>query len=142
MDEAGSRAVTGSTPLGHGAPLGLDRVAYPAVAAMAVDDPASLHGRVDRRRDDETEARGLQPPRQLLAVRPVAVLPHELVERHPCLPQRKRRPGVGDRSLDLAAVADDPRVAEQPRDVALAEACDALRIEAGEAAPERLALAE
>src|SRR6476619_4093577 len=122
MDEAGSRAVTGSTPLGHGAPLGLDRVAYPAVAAMAVDDPASLHGRVDRRRADETEAGGLQPPRQLLAVRPVAVLPHDLVERRPRLAERERRPRVGDRSLDLAAGPDDPSVAEQPRDLGRAEA--------------------
>jgi hypothetical protein len=38
-------------------------------------------------------------------------------------------------------VPDDPRVAEQPVDVTLAEARDSLRIEAGEAAPERLALA-
>src|SRR6476620_6150731 len=138
MDEAGSRAVTGSTPLGHGAPLGLDRVAYPAVAAMAVDDPASLHRRVDRRRADEAEAGGLQPPRQLLAVRPVAVLPHELVERCPRLAQRERRSGVGDRRFDLAAMANDPRVPEQPLDVALAEARDPLGIEAGEATPERL----
>src|SRR6476620_1987813 len=39
-------------------------------------------------------------------------------------------------------MADDPRIAEQPLDVALAEARDALGIEAGEATPERLALAE
>ena len=109
---------------------------------MAVDDPARLHGRVDRRRADEAEAGGLQPPRQLFAVCPVAVLPHELVERRPRLAQGERRPRVGDRGLDLAAVADDPGVAEQPLDVALAEARDPFGIEAREGMSERLALAE
>src|SRR5690348_16582457 len=109
---------------------------------MAVDDPARLHRRVDGRRADEAEARRLQPLRELLAVRAVAVLPHDLVERHPRLAQRERGPGVGDRRLDLAPMADDPRVREQPLDVPFAEACDPLRLEAGEPAPERLALAE
>ena len=109
---------------------------------MAVDDPAGLHGRVDRRRADEAEADSLQPPRQLLAVRPVAVLPHELVERRAGLAQRERCLRVRDRRLDLAAMADDPGVAEEPLDVAVAEARDALGIEAAEATAERLALAQ
>src|SRR5439155_3627192 len=43
---------------------------------------------------------------------------------------------------DLAAMADDSGVAEQPLDVTLAEAGDDLRIEAGESGAEVLPLAE
>src|SRR5438034_1774593 len=129
-------------PGSMGPALGFHSVPHPTVDAVAVHDPAGLHGRVDGRRADEPEAGGLQPPRQLLPVRPVAVLPHELVERRPGLAQRERRPRVRDRGLDLAAMPDDPRVGEQTLDVALAEARDLLGIEAGEGAPECLALAQ
>src|SRR4029453_16453722 len=95
-----------------------------------------------RRRADEAEPGGLQSPRQLLAVLPIPVLPHELVERRSSLAQRDCGAGVGNRGLDLAAVPDDPRVAEQPLDVTLAEARDPFGIEAREGMPERLALAE
>src|SRR5262249_12388312 len=70
------------------------------------------------------------------------VLPQDRVKRRPRVTQRERRPGVGDGGLDLAAVADDPGIAEQSLDVALVEASDALGIEAGKGAAERLALAE
>src|SRR5206468_12080279 len=49
---------------------------------------------------------------------------------------------VVDRRFDLAAMADDPRVAEQPLDVAGAEAGDSRGVEAGERAPEGVALVE
>ena len=79
---------------------------------------------------------------QLLRAGPSrAVLPDELVERRR-LAQLDRRPRVLDRRLDLAAMADDPGVAEQPLDVALAEARDRLRVEAGERVPEVLPLAQ
>src|SRR5262249_33918810 len=117
--------------------LGLDRVVHPAVGPVAVDDPAGLHRRVDRRRADEPEARSSEPLRELLAVLAIAVLPHERLEGRPYLAQRERGPGVRDRGLDLAAVADDAGVAEEPLDVLLAETCDALRVEPGEAKPER-----
>ena len=61
------------------------------------------------------------------------------VERHV---QRKRRPRVVDHGLDLAAVPDDPCVAEQPLDVALAEACDRVDVPAGERRSVTLALAQ
>src|SRR4029079_2482496 len=44
--------------------------------------------------------------------------------------------------FDLAAVADDRRVAEKPLDVALPEAGDLVEVEAGEGAAERIALAQ
>src|SRR6267378_3390177 len=49
---------------------------------------------------------------------------------------------VGDGGFDLAAVAHDAGVAEQPLDVALAESRDARGIESAERAAERLALAQ
>src|SRR5207248_8477461 len=49
---------------------------------------------------------------------------------------------VGDRGLDLAAVADDPGVGEQPLDVGLAKARDALGIEPSKPMAESLALAQ
>jgi hypothetical protein len=64
------------------------------------------------------------------------------VQRRSRLAQRERRARVGDRSLDLAAVADDARIGEQPLDVAFVEARDARWVEAGERAPEVAALAQ
>ena len=116
---------------------GLDGVPHPAVGEVVVDDAAGLHGRVDGRRADEAEARPAQALRERRRLRrrrgPVGVgarraraargrmRPEELVQRGARLAQRDRRPGVRDRRLDLAAVADDRGVGEQPLDVALAE---------------------
>src|SRR5215213_1577541 len=72
------------------AALSLDHVAHPAVGAVIVDDAARLHGRVDRRRADEAEARLSQALRELDGIRRLrdplrrrwavaAVLPHEVV---------------------------------------------------------------
>src|SRR4051812_33145575 len=67
--------------------------------------------------------------------------PEELVQRH-VVAERERRARVRDRGLDLAAVADDRRVAEETLHVALAEPRDALRIEAFEGGAEPVALAQ
>ena len=75
-----------------------------------------------------------------MAARPVR--PEELLERRAGLAQRDGRARVRDRRLDLAAVADDRRVGEQPLDVALAEPGDRIRVEAGERGAEALALAQ
>jgi hypothetical protein len=50
--------------------------------------------------------------------------------------------GVGDGGLDLAAVAHDPRVAEETLDVGGTEAGDHLGVEAGEHLAEGVALAQ
>src|SRR5262249_31823621 len=116
-----------------------------------VDDTAGLHHRIDGRRADETKAGLAQALRELdrsgsLRVplsrrRPIATeLPDELLERVAGVAEGDRRVRVRDRRLDLAAVADDPRIAEEPLDVALAEPCDRVRIEAGEGGPEVLPL--
>src|SRR5207244_3511661 len=68
--------------------------------------------------------------------------PHELRQRRPCRPERERRARVRDRRLDLAAVPDDPRVAEQPLDVARTELRHRLRIEARERRTEGRPLAQ
>src|SRR5436309_236233 len=107
-------------------------LADPAGRHVVVDDPACLHRRVRSRRADETEACRLQALRQLLRVRRVAVLPHQLLERRSCATQGEYAVRVRDRSLDLAAVPDDARVAEQALDVMLAEARDGVGVEAGE----------
>src|SRR5581483_12465011 len=88
------------------------------------------------------EARRFQPLRQIVRVARVAVLPHELVQRCAGVAQCEDALRVRDRRLDLAAVADDACVAEQPLDVALAEARDLLRNEVRERRAERLALAQ
>ena len=56
--------------------------------------------------------------------------------------QLERRDRVPDRRLDLAAMADDPGVAEQPLDVALVEVGDPLDRESGERLPKALPLAQ
>ena len=55
-------------------------------------------------------------------------------------PRRAAR--VGDRGLDLAAVADDPSVLEQALDFPLLEPCDGVGVELGEGGTEGLALAQ
>ena len=58
------------------------------------------------------------------------------------LAQRDRGLRVRDRRLDLAAMADDRGVRQQPLDVALAERGDTIGLEARECGPEALALAQ
>ena len=112
---------------------------------MVVHEPGRLHEGVAGGRAGETEA----APLQLLAHRRrlrglggdlrdgakvvhagVAAdeRPEQLAERQV---ERERRPRVSDRGLDLAAVANDAGVSEQPLDVALAEARDRLDVPAG-----------
>jgi hypothetical protein len=67
------------------------------------------------------------------------IRPDELVQRLR-LAQRNRRTGVRDRGLDLAPVADDPRVREQALDVSLSELRHPVGREPSEGRPERLAL--
>ncbi len=79
--------------------------------------------------------------------KPAADLPRriatdELGERLPLLMHRGGGLGVVDRRLDLAAVADDAGVLQEPVDVALAEARDRLDVEVREGGPEVLALAQ
>ena len=50
--------------------------------------------------------------------------------------------GVRDRRVDLAAVAHDPGVVEQPQDVGVGELRDGDRVEGGEGRPERRTFAE
>ena len=127
-----------------------------AVQDVVVDQPGRLHERVAGGRADEAEA----APLQLLAHRrrlgglrrdladrakrvharlAVDERPEQLAERHV---ERERRPGVPDHGLDLAAVADDAGVAEQPLDVAFAEAGDRLDVPAGERGAVALALVQ
>ena len=49
---------------------------------------------------------------------------------------------VADRGFDLQSIAHDARIPHQPRYLALAEACDALRIEARERRAIALTLVE
>src|SRR5207237_7711686 len=78
--------------------------------------------------------------RRALPVRPER--PEELRERADVADQGLGCAGVRDRGLDLLPVADDRGVVQEPLDVALAEARDALDPEACERAPERVALAQ
>jgi hypothetical protein len=68
--------------------------------------------------------------------------PDELLQRLACLAQRDSGAGVRNRRLDLAPVADNPRVTEEPLDVGLTEGRDSIDLEACERRPESLALAQ
>jgi hypothetical protein len=57
------------------------------------------------------------------------VPPEQLLQRLATVTQGGRRARVRDRRLDLPAVADDPRVREQPLDVGLAERGDTVEAE-------------
>ena len=118
---------------------------------VVVHDAACLHRGVHRRRANEPEAlpaEALGERRRLGRCRgPVLrrggrpgrrrrMRPDELVQRLAGLAQRDRGAGVRDRRLDLAAVADDPRVTEQPLDVGLAERRHPIDLEPGERRPE------
>src|SRR5579862_2050374 len=120
---------------------------------MVVDDAAGLHRRVDGRRADEAEAGGLQALRKLARVRRLriplcrcrtvtAVLPHQLLERRALLAQRQDPARVRDRRFDLSAMAHDPRIPEQPLDVALLEARHDVWIEVPERTAEVLPFAQ
>ena len=132
----------------------LDRRADMTAREMVVDDAAGLHGRIEGRRADEPEARPLQSLREGGRLRgrgePVGgrdgyrvhrgrPSPEELVQRD-VVAQGDRRSGVRDRGLDLAAMTDDARIAEQTADIALAETGDDVGVEARETCTERLAL--
>ena len=60
----------------------------------------------------------------------------------PFFPESDCPAGVGDRRLDLAAVAHDAFILQQPFDVARAEARDAFRLEVGERRAKVLPLPE
>jgi hypothetical protein len=70
------------------------------------------------------------------------VRPEQLVEAPPVVVQRHQRPGVGDGCLDLAPVAHDAGVTEQPLDVGFLEARHRRRVETGERSPEGVPLAQ
>ena len=126
-----------------------------AAVEVVVDHPGRLHERVHRRRADEPEAAPLQLLRER---RRLGRRRREIAHPgRPTRPRRRREPpdevgqaagklergdGIPDRRLDLAAMADDRRVGEQPLHVALVEPGDALDREAGERLPEALALAQ
>ena len=136
--------------------LGLDGFTDPAAGQMIVDNATSLHGGVDRGRPDEPEPGLLQPLGQGGRLRGRGgpfrrahghvvpfrrKRPEELVQRLR-LAQSDRGPGIRDRGLDLASVADDRGVCQQPGDVALAERGDPDGLEAFECGPEALTLAQ
>src|SRR6266511_2332206 len=122
---------------------------------MVVDDAACLHRRVDGRRADEAEPGRAQPLGELLGVGCLRVpavpaaraglvgaeSPDELVQRRR-VPEIDGPARVRNRRFDLAAVAHDPRIREEPVDVAPVEARDGVRVEVGESAPEVVALAQ
>jgi hypothetical protein len=128
---------------------------------MVVHETHRLHERVDRGRADEAPAATLQVLRERLRLRCLSELRQGLPghQLRPCLRVGLETPDVGrerllgldeldgalsvvDRRFDLAAVADDRRVGEQPLDVAVAEPSNLVEVEAGERAPECLAFAE
>ena len=128
-----------------------------AAGEVIVDDPARLHGGIEGGRTDEAESRHAQgfcecgglgnlgrdlAERSRRGPRRGRVGPKDLVQRRAPLPQEQRRPRIPDRRLDLPAMPDDRCVGQQPFDVPLVEPRDRLRVEAGEAGPEALALAK
>ena len=127
-----------------------------AIRGVVVHEPGRLHEGVAGGRAGEAEA----APLQLLAHRrrlrglggdlrdgakvvhagfAADERPEQLAERHV---ERERRACVSDRGLDLAAVADDAGVSEQPLDVALAEARDRLDLPARKSLPVALPLVQ
>src|SRR5215217_2030612 len=126
---------------------------------VVVDQSGRLHQRVGGGRPDEAKAAPLQllchrlrfrrAHGHLVAARgrrgAVALRregPQERVEDLSSLVQGPRRDGVRDRGLDLAAVAHDPGVREEPLHVALPKGGDSLDVPIFEGAPEALALAQ
>src|SRR6185503_12461286 len=132
-----------------------------AALDVVVHQAHRLHERIDRRRSDK----GPPAPAEILAQRDrlrcgrhahqslsrdpprprrrIRFPPPEVVRQRPAfLPQLDRALGVIDRRFDLAAMTNDPFVAEQSRDVARREAGDAIDVEVHERAPEVLALPE
>src|SRR3954470_10438372 len=130
-----------------------------AVRQMVVDDAARLHQRVQRRRADEAEPAALEVLRErdglgrlrrhlgprlrrCVARGRAVALPDQLVQAGAVVVQVHSRARVGDRRLDLRAVADDARVGEQAGHVVVAEARHGGRLEARERGAEPLALAQ
>ena len=126
---------------------------------MVVDHAGRLHVRVDDRGADEAEAAlleilaervGLRRSRRHLLVLGPAILNRLAADEGPQVLREAAvlglkiqvRARVGDRRLDLQPVADDARILQQPRQLALAEARDALGIKAGERLALALALVE
>ena len=110
---------------------------------MVVDDAARLHRRVDGRRADEAEAGASAAPSRAPSTPAWSPASRCDAARRggraagddqtsscsgvPASRSASVAARVRDRRLDLAAVADDAGVAEQPLDVALAEARDRAR---------------
>ena len=125
---------------------------------VIVNHPDRLHRRVDRRRADEDEAAPLELLRERLRFgggrlevrsrpggRPFVVRrvgPDQLVEGLAPGVQLPRRLRVRDCRLDLAAVADDSLVREQPAHVPRPVLRDLLDLEPVEGAAEVLPLAQ
>src|SRR5215475_5265698 len=121
---------------------------------MVVDHSASLHRRVSRHRPGEPESALAQFSRQRLGCRSpgrhivqrlrrraliTRVTPDGLGQT---LRQIERGPGVVDGRIDLGAVAYDPGVCEQPRNVVRAECGDGGDVEAIECGAEVLPLTQ
>ena len=161
---ARARELVGAGKGGRGARHGLDLHAAGTLRVVAlrrdvaaldviVDQAAGLHHRVGGRRPDEAEALLLHRLGQRLGLgrrrgRFVArARPRRARLGREGPDQRRqvdvqRRARVGDRRLDLQAVADDPGVGHQPRHVVLAELGHARDLEARERRAEALALAQ
>jgi len=126
---------------------------------VVVDEAGRLHERVADRRPDELEAACGQRFRQRQRfracgrnVRKVAspALPRHAVDERP--DERREAAdirlyfqhglGIGDHALDLAAMADDGRIADQGVDVTLRKAGHASRLEIRKRIPVAVALGE
>jgi len=119
---------------------------------VVVDQTHRLHRGVDDRRADEAEAAaaevaaerlGLRRRRRHLGRRAEGVAPRPTAGEAPEIAVERavlglylqEAAGVADRRRDLGAVAHDAGVGEEALHVALAEAGDGSRIEAGEGPP-------
>jgi hypothetical protein len=123
---------------------------------VVVGQTLGLHERICRGRSDEPPSPALEFLRQCGRTRrhrgnaTVAVAsgfddrpaPDPVDERALGLDQFDGAPGVVDRRLDLAAVTNDPRVAKESLDVALAETSHLFDVEPGERGTEVRALAQ
>jgi hypothetical protein len=139
----------------------LGRLPRIAAVEVVVHESHRLHEGVDGSRTDEPPAAPLEVLRELPRFRCLGHLEESVPgqparsgvglrlaapdvggERALFLHELDGPRGVVDRRLDLAAVADDPGVAQKSLDISLAEARDLLEVEARERLPEVLALAQ
>src|SRR5437867_7505811 len=128
-------------------------------AQVVVHHAGGLHESVADRRPHEPEPapeeipahgpRGLRLGRTLALPAPGVLrgasadeLPDVRVEASVLALDRQERPRVGDRGLDLRAVADDARVVHEPTDPRRGVAGDLLRVEAVERLPVRRTLSQ